>query len=69
MPSTPEHRSLRILAGTGSPEPLLRRPWSGTSPCEEIERGGALVEMSVRQRNSRQESLRVFQTTRDPCAK
>jgi hypothetical protein len=27
------------------------------------------VHMSVRQRNSREDSLRVFQTTRDLCAK
>jgi hypothetical protein len=27
------------------------------------------VQMSVRQRNSREDSLRVFETTRDLCAK
>jgi hypothetical protein len=32
-------------------------------------KGGALVQMSVRQRNSGEDSLRVFQTTRDLCAK
>jgi hypothetical protein len=35
-----EHRSLRILAGLGSPEPLLRRPQSGIAGCEELESEG-----------------------------
>jgi hypothetical protein len=60
---------LRFSAGTSSPELLLRRPWSGISGYEEIERGGTFVQMSVRQRNSREDSFWVFQTTRDFCAK
>jgi hypothetical protein len=60
---------LSYPAGTGSPESLLRRPQLGISGCEEIERGGALVQMSVRQRNSGEDSLRVFQMTKDLCAR
>jgi hypothetical protein len=52
------------LAGVTAPP-----PWSVTSIHEEIERGGALVQLSVKQRNSGEDSLRVFQTTRDLCAK
>jgi hypothetical protein len=48
------------LAGVTAP-----LPWSGTSIREEIERGGALVQMSVKQRNSGEDSLWVFQMTRD----
>jgi small ligand-binding sensory domain FIST len=53
----------------GSPELLLRRPRSGILDCEETERGGAFMQMSVRQRNSGEDSLLVFQMTRDPCEK
>jgi hypothetical protein len=38
--TTPEHWSLRILAGTGSPEPMLHRPRSGIAGCEELESEG-----------------------------
>jgi hypothetical protein len=31
---------MRILAGTGSPEPLLRRPRSRIAGCEELESEG-----------------------------
>jgi hypothetical protein len=50
--TTLEHRSLRILAGTGSPEPLLRRPRSRTSVREELESEGSLRKESVTHRNS-----------------
>jgi hypothetical protein len=43
--------------GIGSPEPLLRRPWSGTSIHEEIESERPRRKMSVTHRNSAQESL------------
>jgi hypothetical protein len=43
-------------------------PWSGILGCEEIERGGTLMRMSVRQSNSVVGSLRVFQNTRVLCA-
>jgi hypothetical protein len=43
------------LAGaTASP------PWSGISCCEETEKGGTLMQMSVTQRNSAQDSLLVI---------
>jgi hypothetical protein len=35
------------LAGATAP-----LPWSGISSCEEIEKGGTLMQMSVTQRNS-----------------
>jgi hypothetical protein len=54
--ATSEHRSLRSLTGTGSLEPLLRCPWSGISGCEEIERGGTLMRISVTRVNSAQDS-------------
>jgi hypothetical protein len=38
--AAPERRSLRFPTGTGSPEPLLRRPRSGTSIREGIESEG-----------------------------
>jgi hypothetical protein len=47
-----EHRSLRILASTGSPEPLLRRPQSETLVHEELENEGPLRKESVTHRNS-----------------
>jgi hypothetical protein len=58
--ATPEHRSLCSPAGTGSPEPLLRRPRSGVSTCEEIEKGRGYLQTSVTHRNSVHESLRVI---------
>jgi hypothetical protein len=58
MSAAPEHRSLRFLADTGSPEPLLRRPRSGTSIREGIESEGPRRKMSVTHRNSAQESLK-----------
>jgi hypothetical protein len=60
---------LRFSAGMGSPESRLRRPRLRISGCKETEGGGAFAQMSVRQRNSREDSLLVFQMTRDPCAK
>jgi hypothetical protein len=55
-------------AGTGSPEPLLRRPRSGISGCEEIERGGTLMRMPVTRVNSLKDSKPVIQTARGLCA-
>ena len=44
-------------------------PWSGILGCEEIERGGTLMRMSVRQIYSVAGSLRVVQNTMGLCAK
>jgi hypothetical protein len=67
--AAPEHQSLHFPAGTSSPEPLLRRPWSGVLTCEEIEKGRGYMRMSVTHRNSVHESLRVIQKSRVLCAK
>jgi hypothetical protein len=58
--AAPERRSLRYPASTGSLEPLVRRPRSGTSIREGIESEGPRRKMSVTHRNSAQESLRVI---------
>jgi hypothetical protein len=55
-----EHQSLCFSASIGSPEPLLRRPQSGTSIREGIESEGPRRKMSMTHRNSAQESLRVI---------
>jgi hypothetical protein len=65
--ATLEHRSLRYSASTGSPEPLLRRPRSRISTCEEIEKGRAYLRMSLTQRNSAMASFKVFQILRVFC--
>jgi hypothetical protein len=57
-----EHRSLHFPIGLGSPEPLLRRPRSGTSTREELESEGPLRKESVTHRNSVGDSLRVFKS-------
>jgi hypothetical protein len=66
--AAPERRSLRYPASTGLPEPLLRRPWSGVSTCEEIEKGRVYLRLSVTQRNSVADSLWVFQNATVLCA-
>jgi hypothetical protein len=43
------------LAGATAPP-----PWSGISSCEETEKGGTLMQMSVTHRNSEQDSLLVI---------
>jgi hypothetical protein len=53
---------LRFLAGLGSPEPLLRRPQSGTSIRKELESEGPLRKVSVTHRNSAHDSLRAIRT-------
>jgi hypothetical protein len=42
---------------TGATPPPL---WSGISSCEETEKGGTLMQMSVTQRNSAHDSLLVI---------
>jgi hypothetical protein len=59
---------LSYPAGMGSPEFLLRRPQSWTSPCEEIEKGRVYLHLSVTQRNSVADSLWVSQIPRVLCA-
>jgi hypothetical protein len=44
----------RIAGATAPP------PWSGISTCEETEKGGTSMQMSVTHRNSAQDSLRVI---------
>jgi hypothetical protein len=51
------------LAGATAPPSVV-----GDLTLRRNRKGGALVQMSVRQGNSGEDSLRVFQTTRDPCA-
>jgi hypothetical protein len=60
---------LSFSASTGSPEPLLRRPRSGTSIREELESEGPLREVSKTHVNSAKDSLRVIQTARVLYAK
>jgi hypothetical protein len=58
---------VELSAGMGSPEFLLRRPRSWTSPCEEIEKGRAYLHLLVTQRNSVTDSIGFSNTLGSPC--